>query len=86
MYIGIYPQRLEPDQPVAAEGRSSLYGGFRSILVGLGEGLLVGGKQKGGREARKPKQDKNKKAKGQTPPPRSATLDAINQAGSSSKG
>lgn len=29
----------------------------------------MGSKNKGGREARKPKQDKNKKAKGQTPPP-----------------
>ena len=29
----------------------------------------MGGKNKGGREARKPKQEQNKKAKGQTPPP-----------------
>jgi hypothetical protein len=28
----------------------------------------MGGKNKGGREARKPKQDQNKKVKGQTPP------------------
>ena len=28
----------------------------------------MGGKNKGGREARKPKQDQNKKTKGQTPP------------------
>jgi len=28
----------------------------------------MSGKNKGGREARKPKQDKNKKAQGQTPP------------------
>jgi hypothetical protein len=28
----------------------------------------MGGKNKGGREARKPKQDQNKKPKGQTPP------------------
>lgn len=38
----------------------------------------MGNKNKSGREARKPKQDKNKKHKGQTPPPRSATLDTIN--------
>jgi hypothetical protein len=37
-------------------------------------------KSKQGREARKPKADKNKKAKGQTPAPRSAAVDAINQA------
>jgi hypothetical protein len=30
----------------------------------------VGGKNKGGREARKPKQDQNKKQKGQTPRPK----------------
>lgn len=29
----------------------------------------MSGKNKGGREARKPKQDQNKKVKGQTPPP-----------------
>jgi hypothetical protein len=29
----------------------------------------MAGKNKGGREARKPKQDQNKKAKGQTPAP-----------------
>jgi hypothetical protein len=39
-------------------------------------------KSKQGREARKPKADKNKKAKGQTPAPRSAAVDAINHAGS----
>jgi hypothetical protein len=32
-------------------------------------GVAMSGKNKGGREARKPKQDKNKKAQGQTPPP-----------------
>jgi hypothetical protein len=30
----------------------------------------MAGKNKGGREARKPKQDQNKKSKGQTPAPR----------------
>lgn len=45
----------------------------------------MGGKQKAGREVRKPKQDKNKKVKGQTPPPRSATLDVINHAGATPK-
>lgn len=30
----------------------------------------MGGKNKGGREARKPKQDQNKKTKGQTPLPK----------------
>lgn len=29
----------------------------------------MAGKNKGGRETRKPKQDQNKKTKGQTPPP-----------------
>jgi hypothetical protein len=38
----------------------------------------MGDKSKAGRETRKPKADKNKKVKGQTPPPRSATLDTIN--------
>ncbi len=36
-------------------------------------------KNKGGREARKPKQDKNKKAAGQTPAPRSSAVEAINE-------
>lgn len=40
-------------------------------------------KNKGGREARKPVQDQNKKQKGQTPSARSA-LDAINHTGSGS--
>ena len=34
----------------------------------------MGGKNKGGREARKPKQDQNKKPKGQTPPPKDGTV------------
>jgi len=34
----------------------------------------MGGKNKGGREARKPKQDQNKKPKGQTPPPREGAV------------
>ena len=38
----------------------------------------MSGKNKGGREARKPVQDQNKKSKGQTPQARSA-LDAIAQ-------
>ena len=42
----------------------------------------MGEKSKQGREQRKPKADKNKKAKGQTPAPRSAAVDAINHAGS----
>ena len=41
----------------------------------------MGEKSKQGREARKPKADKNKKAKGQTPAPRSETVDAINHTG-----
>ena len=36
----------------------------------------MAGKNKGGREAKKPKQDQNKEQKGQTPPARSV-LDAI---------
>jgi hypothetical protein len=35
-------------------------------------------KNKGGREARKPKQDKNKKPVGQTPQPRSSAVEVIN--------
>lgn len=38
----------------------------------------MGGKNKGGREARKPKQEQNKKQKGQTPTARAAAVDAIN--------
>ena len=37
---------------------------------------MMAGKNKGGREAKKPKQDQNKKQKGQTPPTRSV-LDAL---------
>jgi len=36
----------------------------------------MAGKNKGGREAKKPKQDQNRKQKGQTPPARSV-LNAI---------
>ena len=43
----------------------------------------MSGKNKGGRESRKPVQDQNKKSKGQTPQPRSA-LDAINSSGAKS--
>jgi hypothetical protein len=42
-------------------------------------------KSKVGRETRKPKADKNKKAKGQTPQPRSAAIDAINHPNTPSK-
>jgi hypothetical protein len=35
----------------------------------------MAGKNKGGREARKPKQEKNKKVKGQTPPAGAHLLD-----------
>lgn len=38
----------------------------------------MAGKNKGGREMRKPKQDKNKKPAGQTPAPRSSAVDVIN--------
>ena len=37
----------------------------------------MAGKNKGGREARKPKSEHNKKVKGQTPAPVNATLDSI---------
>jgi hypothetical protein len=43
--------------------------------------MLMAGKNKGGREARKPKQDKNKKTKGQTPSPAPPALGNINTAG-----
>lgn len=43
---------------------------------------VMAGKNKGGREARKPKQEQNKKSKGQTPSPTtSPSLDAMNNAG-----
>lgn len=45
----------------------------------------MGGKNKGGREARKPKQDQNKKAKGQTPSPVAPALDGMNAAGHRTK-
>lgn len=37
----------------------------------------MGSKNKGGREVRKPKQDQNKKPKGQTPPPGGATSGTV---------
>jgi hypothetical protein len=39
----------------------------------------MSGKNKGGREARKPKQEQNKKQTGQTPAPTAPALDAINR-------
>jgi hypothetical protein len=39
----------------------------------------MAGKNKGGREARKPKAEANKKQHGQTPSPVSPALDAIKQ-------
>jgi hypothetical protein len=41
----------------------------------------MSGKNKQGRETRKPKADKNKKSKGQTPQPRSTAVDTINHTG-----
>jgi hypothetical protein len=41
----------------------------------------MAGKNKGGREARKPKADKNKKQHGQTPPAGSPALQGMNNAG-----
>lgn len=38
---------------------------------------VMGGKEKGGREVRKPKADKNKKATGQTPRPVDSALSAV---------
>jgi hypothetical protein len=45
----------------------------------------MAGKNKGGREARKPKQDQNKKTTGQTPDPVAKALAPANAAGGSSK-
>jgi len=45
----------------------------------------MSGKNKGGREARKPKQDQNKKTKGQTPSTGSPALGAINHTGKQPK-
>ncbi len=39
----------------------------------------MAGKNKGGRETRKPKADRNKKIKGQTPPRLAPEVDAINR-------
>lgn len=39
----------------------------------------MAGKNKGGRESRKPKQEQNKKVKGQTPSPVNPALDVINR-------
>jgi hypothetical protein len=41
----------------------------------------MSGKNKGGREDRKPKQEQNKKHKGVAVPPQSSTLDAVNHTG-----
>lgn len=41
----------------------------------------MSGKNKGGRETRKPKQEQNKKQKGQTPGPTDPAVDVINQRG-----
>jgi hypothetical protein len=41
----------------------------------------MAGKNKGGREARKPKADKNKKQHGQTPSAVSPALESMNHAG-----
>lgn len=46
----------------------------------------MAGKNKGGRETRKPKQDKNKKAAGQTPAPRSTAVEVINHQTAPRKG
>ncbi|MGB8650379.1 MAG: hypothetical protein WCD35_06920 [Mycobacteriales bacterium] len=42
-------------------------------------------KNKGGREARKPKQEHNKKTSGQTPSPVAATFDAAHHTGRQTK-
>ena len=41
----------------------------------------MSGKNKGGREDRKPKQEQNKKHKGVVVPPQSTALDAVNHTG-----
>jgi hypothetical protein len=45
----------------------------------------MAGKNKGGREVRKPKQERNKKQKGQTPNPTEPALDVINHSDSRPK-
>lgn len=46
----------------------------------------MAGKNKGGREDKKPKAESNKKVKGQTPPPGgTSSLDAINHKGKPKK-
>jgi hypothetical protein len=41
----------------------------------------MSGKNKGGREDRKPKQEQNKKHKGVVPAPQTGALDAVNHTG-----
>lgn len=49
------------------------------VIQGTTERHLMAGKNKGGREDKKPKAESNKKTKGQTPPAGGgASLDAIN--------
>jgi hypothetical protein len=48
--------------------------------------MAMAGKNKGGREARKPKQEKNKKVKGQTPPAGAHLLDGTRTGARAQKG
>ena len=48
--------------------------------------MVMAGKNKGGREARKPKQEKNKKHKGQTPPAAMHLLDTTKTGAQRGKG
>ena len=63
-------------------GDRAAYGDLLAFCASVQHAVPMGEKSKQGREQRKPKADKNKKAKGQTLAPRSATVDAINHAGS----
>lgn len=45
----------------------------------------MAGKNKGGREDKKPKAESNKKVKGQTPPAGGGSIDAINHKGKPKK-
>ena len=46
----------------------------------------MAGKNKGGREARKPKQEHNKKVKGQTPSPVNQAMEAVRSKRPQAKG
>jgi hypothetical protein len=78
-----------PQRATGSMGRGSLFPPMRRMLTTSPTAHVadrhpttrepdMSGKNKGGRETRKPKQEQNKKPKGQTPSPGDPTVDAIN--------